>query len=268
MFKTIRERQQKCAEYNRQRRMKNYKPADFAVGDYVLVYAPARVEHLPNHLPRTQKMLDRFLGPFKITSIMGTESSKKYVVYNVRKSREEVYRGETLSLYCPWRDDGTPSIPARKYLTLRQRKTINAQKSQKYVPPEMRVGDLIVFPRVMADGSDGFGVGKVAYKLTEEAYNCQWYSNDDEELTGTYAPCWLQPDGSWYAAPTRKSRRDKPLMTDETYGWPITRDIIADSGFRLSAGRKLPEAVLDRIRDHRSFHWGCQTARRKEKDRR
>ena len=77
---------------------------------------------------------------------------------------------------------------------------------------------------------------------------------------------WLRPDGSWYAALTRRSDRHQPLMTEETYGWPITRDIIADSGFQLSAGRKLPEAVLDHIRDHRSFHWGCYIAAEKDRE--
>ena len=122
--------------------MKEYSQIDFKVGDYVLVYAPARAEKLPKHLPRVTKMLDRFLGPFRIVDTIGTGSSRKYVVFNVKKAREEIYRGETLSLYCPWRDDGTPSVPARRYLSLKQRKTINAQEDTKYVPPAITVGDL------------------------------------------------------------------------------------------------------------------------------
>ena len=142
-------------------------------------------------------------------------------------------------------------------MSKKQRMNINAQKEEKYLPKPMSSGDLVVFPNTMPDGTPGFGVGKVVYKLTETTFNCQWYSNDKEELLGTYAPCWLKPDGSWYASLRRRHERHEPLMTAETYTHPITQDIIADCGFTLTAGNKIPEATLRRIKDHRLFHWIC-----------
>ena len=257
IFSDIRQRQRKVAEYNQNRRMTGYKPRDFTVGDYVLVYAPARAELLPKHIPRVQKMLDRFIGPFRIITVIGQGPSRKYVVHNAKKAREEVYRGETLSLYCPWKDDGTPSIQAREYMSKPQRMNLNAQVGRKFLPKDIQYGDLVAFPNVMPDGTRGFGIGKVVHHLTEKSFNCHWYSNSEENLLGTYAPCWIRPDGSWYAALTRQHARHEPLLTAGTYTHPITQDIIADCGFSLTAGNKIPKTTLDRIQNHRLFHWKC-----------
>ena len=164
-------------------------------------------------------------------------------------------------MYCPWKDDGTPSIQAREYMSKPQRMNLNAQAGKKFLPKDIQYGDLVAFPNVMPDGTRGFGIGKVVHHLTEKSFNCQWYSNPEENLLGTYAPCWIRPDGSWYAALTRQHARHEPLLTAGTYTHPITQDIIADCGFSLTAGNKIPKTTLDRIRNHRLFHWKCDVSK-------
>ena len=208
-------------------------------------------ELLPTHMSCVKKMLDRCIGPFRITAVTG---SLKYTLYNHTAQRDDIYRGESLSLWCPWQPEGTPSVPARRYLSKKQRMTINKQKT-KFVPKEMEIGDLVVFPRTMEDGSQGFGVAKVRQRHGESAYDCQWYSNPTEKLLGTYLPCWMLPNGQWYCAKTARNTRHEPMMTTGTYPWAITRELIADCGFQLTAGNKLPDSVLDHMMDHRKFHW-------------
>ena len=89
IYNDVRLRQQRTAEYNLSRRLKDHKPREFAVNDLVLVYCPERVEKLPNHLPRIKKMLDRFLGPFRITKTSKSGSRRRYTIFNTGNGKEE-----------------------------------------------------------------------------------------------------------------------------------------------------------------------------------
>ena len=258
IYTEVRERQQRAAAYNLGRRLKNYKPCEFKIGDFVLVHCPARVEKLPAHLPRIQKMLDSFLGPFQIVGLTGTGSSRKYTVLNSERGREEVYRAETLSLYTPWGDNGEPSVPQRKYLPKGLRRTMN-QQEHKYIPKELEPGDLVIFPRTMPYNDEpGFGVAKVLRRDGKENYECQWFSNGsyriEEKLDGPFLPCWDGPNG-WYARSRPTHASHEPLLTSNTYGWHINREVVADCGFQLDDNRKIPEEVLDRVEQHRLFKW-------------
>ena len=258
IYTEVRERQKRAAAYNLGRRLKAYKPRDFQLGDFVLINCPPRVEKLPTHLPRIQKMLDSFLGPFRITAVLGTRSSRKYKVLNTERGEEEVYRAETLSLYTPWGDNGEPSVPQRKYLPAGLRRTLNKQEV-KHLPKELEANDMVIFPRTMPDDkSPGFGVAKVIRRDGKENWECQWFSNGShntaEDLTGPYLPCW-QGDQGWYARATPRDDSHEPLLTSNTYSWNINREVVAECGFSLDADRKIPERVLSLVEQHRLFKW-------------
>ena len=78
IYADVRRRQKKTAEYNLGRRLKDYKPVDFKKGDFVLVYCPERAEKLPKYMPRINKMLDKFIGPFRIAAVIGKGARRKY----------------------------------------------------------------------------------------------------------------------------------------------------------------------------------------------
>ena len=102
---------QRSRAANLERRQARYRKREFKANDFVLVYAPQRAEKLPNHLPRIRKMLDRFIGPFQVVRTTGAGPRKRYVVFNAERGTTEEYRGESLSLYTPWDDEGHPSVP-------------------------------------------------------------------------------------------------------------------------------------------------------------
>ena len=254
----VRERQRRAAAYNLGRRLERYKPHDFELGDFVLVNCPPRVEKLPNHLPRIQKMLDCFLGPFRVTEVIGNGPSRKYKVLNTERGEEEIYRAETLSLYTPWGDNGEPSVPQRQYIPAGLRRTMNKQ-NEKYLPKPLEPGDLVVFPRTMPrDNKPGFGVARVLRRDGAENWECQWLSNGshkiEEVLEGAYLPCWQGPSG-WYARKGPLHASHEPLLTSNTYGWNINQEIVADCGFQLNEDHKIPDTVLRRVEQHRLFKW-------------
>ena len=254
----VREKQRRAAAYNLGRRLKLYKPHDFKEGDFVLVNCPPRVEKLPTHLPRIQKMLDSFLGPFRITGVIKSGSSRRYKLLNTERGEEEIYRAETLSLYTPWGDDGEPSVPQRKYIPAGLRRTMNKQEL-KHLPKHLEPGDMVIFPRTMpGDDSPGFGVAKVLRRDSEENWECQWFSNgshkEEEKLDGPYLPCWMGPDG-WYTRRTPRDETHEPLLTSRTYGWNINREVVAECGFQLDGRRRVPDEVLDLVEQHRLFKW-------------
>ena len=74
---------------------------------------------------------------------------------------------------------------AREYMSKPQRMNLNAQAGKKFLPKDIQYGDLVAFPNVMPDGTRGFGIGKVVHHLTEKSFNCQWYSNPEENLLAT-----------------------------------------------------------------------------------
>ena len=135
---------------------------------------------------------------------------------------------------------------------------MNKQET-KYLPPPPRPGALIVFPRSMpARGEPGFGVAKVLRRDGDDSWECQWYSNGSyrtqEDLEGPYLPCWDGPSGL-YAAARPRHRTHEPLYTSNTYGWNVSREIIADCDFQLTDDHKVPEEVYRHIEDHPRFRW-------------
>jgi hypothetical protein len=252
------QRQRRAQRYNLARRKGTHVKREYEVGDFVLVYSPARAEKLPKHLMRVRKMLDRFLGPFHITEVKGEGPRRRYTIFNHESGKPEIYRGESLSLYTPWTEDGQPSVPRREYISKEARRTMNAQE-EKYRPRELREGDLVVFPRMLPSGKGpGFGVAKVLRRDGSDSWECQWYSNGshrvEEKLMGPYLPCWDGPEG-WYAAKAPRHPTHEPLVTSDSYAWNINRDVVAECGFKLTPDNKLPEGVYKRMEDHRLFKW-------------
>jgi len=237
------------------RRLRAHKEVTFNVGDWVFADLPGRAEPLPKHIPKTKKLLDRWCGPYRLREVVGRGSSRKYRIHNTDSGRLEQYRAEQLSLYLPWLDDGTPSIPQRQYFSGEERRTVNAQE-HKFVLPRINVHDLIVFPRTMPDGSDGYGVAKVSSILPDGSYVGQWYTNGDsataESLDGPLKPCWTNGT-TWYTGSKRRHNHQPAMTTD--YPAPITTDIIADAAFVLTSGHRLPAQTLRRISEHRRFRW-------------
>ena len=258
LHRDVRRRQQRARLANLERRRNAHTKREFAVNDFVLIYSPSRAEKLPNHLPRVRKLLDRFLGPYKVVKVTGEGPRKRYTVLNTEEGRTEEYRGETLSLYTPWNDEGEPSVPRRQYMTRDARRTMNAQEEEKYRPRMLQSGDMVVFPRQMADDTPGFGIARVLRRDGADNCECQWYSNGSSEtpetLSPPFLPCWDTPTG-WYAAAQPRHSRHSPLTTSDSYGWNINRDVVADAGFELTEGENLPQAVYRRMKDHRLFKW-------------
>jgi hypothetical protein len=257
LHRDVRKRQQRARAANLERRQASYKKREFKANDLVLVWAPQRAEKLPNHLPRIRKMLDRFLGPFQVVKVRGAGPSKRYVLFNPERGDTEEYRGESLSLYTPWDDEGNPSVPQREYIPKEARRTINAQTTEKYRPRMLESGDMVVFPRETSNGP-GFGVARVLRRDGVDNCECQWYSNGSylqpETLDPPFLPCWDGPEG-WYAADKPRNPRHEPLTTSDSYGWNINRDVVADCGFTLTADGDLPQMVYRRMEDHRLFKW-------------
>ena len=254
----IRHSTAKVQRQNLLRRQRAFKDVHFKQGEWVLVAAEGRAEKLPAHIPRTRKLLDRLIGPYQITEVIKRGFARKYRLRNTDTGKEEVHRGEHLSLWTPWVEPGVPSVPAREYFSNEERRTINKQV-HKYVLPEIKVGDLFVFPRTMNDvvGTKGFGVARLTDFAADGSLIGQWLSNGDsntpESLTGTFQPCWT--DGlSWYCAAQKRAPSDVPCLTTD-YPAPIRKDIIADAGFALTAGLKLPAMTLRRMSEHRRFEW-------------
>ena len=262
IHKEMRQRTETASQRNLARRLKQHTHRNFNVGDYVFINVPGRVELLPKHIPRTKKLLDRFLGPYRIHRISGEGKRQTYFVTNPNSGREEEYRGEMLSRWTPWLPDGTPSVPGRRYFTEDERRTINKQE-HKFVLPDIHVGDLIVFPRTMSDDmrTKGFGVARVTSIKLDGSFVGQWYSNGDsdtpEQLRRPLHPCWQSQQG-WYASHRKRHRSHEPCLTTD-YPIPITRSMIADAGFQLTPGRTLPAQTLLRMHEHPKFEW-CLTA--------
>ena len=253
---SIRSDQLRAAQVSIARRLRDFKPREFKVNDYVMVLDP-RSEKLPNHMPRIKKLLDKNNGPFRIIEVLNSGSRRKYKLD--LPGGPAAFRSNILGLYEPWYD-GNPSVPAREGFSSEERRTINAQK-EKHFCKIIEKGDLVVFPRTMSDGTAGFGVAKAMHKLSTGGWNCQWYSNDLEEkdpqrsLTLTFRPCWRHNEpGKWYTRSVRSRRHHQPLMTADTFA-PVEQSMCADVGFSLTDGCMLPESTLQRMLSHRLFKW-------------
>ena len=248
----IRTRQARVAEASIARRETKMKITEFHVGDLVLVTSAHNAEKLPGYMTRVTKLLDKNAGPYRIIRCVGIGPRRKYVVLNDVADAEEVYQPSRLILYTPWMDS-LPSIPARRGFTSSERRTLQAQQD-KYLPPSLSPGLLTVFPRTMPDGSPGFGVGRVLDEREPDSWNLHWYGNDEEELLGTYRPCWVKRNNQWYAANGKTCPTHKAMTTRDWYKWNICQDRCADVGFTLH-NHLLPDIVLERISQHRRFGW-------------
>lgn len=248
----------KVQQHNLLRRQRQFKDVHFSRGDWILLSAEGRAEKLPSHIPRTRKLLDRRIGPFQIAEVIKRGFSRRYRIRNTDTGKMEVHRGELLSLWTPWLEPGIPSVPSREYFSDAERRTLNKQK-HKYVPPAVKIGDLFVFPRTMNDevGTKGFGVARATGFRADGSVRGQWFSNGDtntpETLNGTFKPCWTN-GVQWYCASEKRQPTDIPCMTDD-YPAPITKEVIADCGFTLTAGFKIPGLTLRRMSEHRRFEW-------------
>ena len=253
MYTEMREQQCRTQSANLARRETKFRERLLNKDDFVFVSASHNAEVLPSHLPRIQKLLDRNSGPFRITRVIGNGPRRKYEIYNDIAKKLQRYRPSRLIMYSPWLPDGTPSVPARPTFTTEERRTINSQQ-EKYLPPAIQKGSLVIFPRTMEDGSNGFGIGRAVARIDDERWDLQWYSNMEEDLYGTYKPCWTHPSKHFYCQMKPRVRYHKPMLTSETFPWDIRHCDCADVGFKLVQHR-VPLSVLRRASTHKAFKW-------------
>ena len=168
----------------------------FTAGQFVLTFAPRTAETLPDGMARKDKMLDRWSEPKRVIEKLG--SSGRFIVQDCNGNIEDVIADSMIPYEFYY--DGKPSIASRRRFTAAERKILR-QNPEAYLPPIIRVGDLVAFPLTMADRSDGFGIGRILQESRNgriPEYDAQWYSNDSESLSGPFLPCWIDDQKKWY----------------------------------------------------------------------
>ena len=250
IHKNVQKAIKRSAELNLDRRDALFREITYKPGDWVLVHSPKASEKLPKSVKRKPNMVDQWSEPCRV--VCTGKRSGYYVVRDAKGLLQDV-RADSMVDY-KFYFDNLPAMPPRPRFTARER-TVLADDAAAYVPPEIKKDMLVVFPMTLKDGSPGFGVGKAIARLGRtKNWNCQWYSNAEETIDDVFLPCWLNSNGRWYAAETKKSH-DKPLCTHRVYQGNINERTIADAGFRLMADHKLPHEVLSRIHKNPRFAW-------------
>ena len=234
------------------RRKDSLRSHHFTVGQFVLTFAPRTAETLPDGMARKDKMLDRWSEPKRVIEKLG--SSGRFIVQDCNGNIEDVIADSMIPYEFYY--DGKPSIASRRRFTAAERKILR-QNPEAYLPPIIRVGDLVAFPLTMADRSDGFGIGRILQEIHSgrmPEYDAQWYSNDSESLSGPFLPCWIDDQKKWYAG-KRKCVNDIPMRTNQYYVGIIRQDRVADVAFELDAESFLPGEVYIHMERHQHFRW-------------
>ena len=119
--------------------------------------------------------------------------------------------------------------------------------------PACEPGLLVIFPRTMDDGYPGFAVGKLIKPTGKTTWEAQWYGSLSDTLLGQFRPCWA--DGhSFYYADTANKATHVPYTTVHT-NTKLEEKEIADCGFKLTAGLRVPQPTLERVTKHKAFEW-------------
>jgi len=250
VFTAVQRAQQQRSLYDRKNREDKSRKIRYLIDDFALVWEP-KTEILAKHMMDKPKLKDRWSLPVRV---LAKTSEDSYVVRDQHGELTDV----RADLMTPYRFyfDGKPSIPSRLRITPLERRALNRNPETKCVLPRVRVGELVVFPLSNPDGTAGFGIGKALSFDEKAGWNLHWYSNDAEDCTGPLYPCFQSFGGSpsWYAG-VRRDTRDTPLETYLTYPSPITRDVIAATGFQLQPDHRTPLSVLRQIASHPRYEW-------------
>ena len=244
----VQQRHKKARLRNLDRRDDAFREVVYKPGDWVLLYSPKASEPLPQGMFRKKGLVDQWSPPAQIVS--HGKTGGYYIVRDHNGHLQDV-RADSMVSY-RFYTDGLPAMPPRPRFTKEER-AILAKNPEQFVPPDITRGSMVVFPMTMADGTPGFGVGKALEQLEDSSWQCQWFSNQEESLYDVFLPCWLDPQGRWYAGEQR--RRDDPLTTKNIYPGKIKKRNVADVGFQLLPNHHLPNQVLMRIAQHDKFEW-------------
>ena len=229
------------------RRSDKHRPTSFEPGDTVLRYAPKTAEVLPHCVPQKPKLMDRWSLP---NVVVARGDKGVYIVRDENGKLHDV-RPDLLRRFTFFKD-GLPSIPTRRRFTKAERARMNkASKPGQPIKAAMPE-DLVCFPMSTRQGP-GFGVGKVLEVKPGGSYDLQFYSNDNESLTGSFRPCWLNRQGHWYCG--RRRGEDKPMDTGTFYKGTLRQESFAAVGFNLLATGKVPHKVLEAMDRHPAFEW-------------
>jgi hypothetical protein len=244
----VQQRHKKATLRNLDRRDDAYREVVYKPGDWVLLYSPKASEPLPRGMFRKKGLVDHWSPPAQVVSRGKREG---YYIVRDHLGNLQDFRADSMVSYRFYLD-GLPALPPRPRFTKEERALL-ADNPGKFLPPEITQGALVVFPMTMPDGTPGFGVGKALRKMDNGSWCCQWFSNMEESLYDVFLPCWIDPQGCWYAGEQR--RNDPPLTTDGIYRGEISRRKVADVGFQLLPNHHLPNKVLIRISQHDKFEW-------------
>jgi len=235
---------------NKDRRLQQYRPVKYSVGDYCLVWSPKAAEPLPDGYSRKPKMLDRWSLPHRI---IAKGDRPDYYIIKDDKGEEQDIRSDSMTPY-HFFTDNKPSVSARRRFTKHERKLLRINQDT-YLPPLLRHSLLAIFPLTIKN-QPAFGVGKVIGNNEEEnSFDLHWYSNDHDDVHGSYMPVWMTLEGKWYCKDTSNHPSHRPMTTGECYPAPIRQKDVADVGFSLMVDGRIPFRVLQRISNNTEFKW-------------
>ena len=251
LYISVKDAHDRATEANVQRRNGKHRPTVFEPGDAVLRYAPKTAEVLPHSVPQKPKLMDRWSLP----NIVVAKGDKGIYIVRDENGRLHDVRPDLLRRFTFFKD-GLPSIPTRRKFTKAERTRMNKANKPGQPAKAATPGDLVCFPMSTRRGP-GFGVGKVLESRPNGSYDLQFYSNDNESLTGSFRPCWLNVKGHWYCG-SRKGL-DRPMDTGTFYTGTLRQESFAAVGFKLLATGKVPHKVLEAIDAHPAFEWKLHT---------
>jgi len=246
----VRNASEQAAQKNRARRLLKYKPVSYNVGDFCLVWSPKAAETMPDGFSVKPKLMDRWSLPRRIAA-KGSRADN-YVIIDGMGIPQNV-RADSMIPYSFF-TDGKPSVPERRKFTAEERKRLR-RDPQAYLPPILRPGAMAAFPLTI-ENEQAFGIGRVTGKIdSSETFNLHWFSNEGEDIYGSFRPVWLRNDDSWYCRNKPEHHTHRPMMTSDCYGGQITQDNIGDSGFELLMDGKIPFEALRNISENPNFDW-------------
>jgi transposase InsO family protein len=245
----VRNRTDKAALKNLQRRTKLYRHVKYDVGDFCLVWAPSSAERLPEGFMVKPKLMDRWSLPHRIVAT--GDRPDHYIIEDHTGQLTDV-RADSMTPYTFFTDN-KPSVPPRRKFTTEERRIL--RRSGGYLPPKLEKGAFAVFPLTIND-KHSFGVGKVVgLNAQRGGFDLHWYSNDTDNVLGSYQPVWTKAEQKWYTGDQKEKQAHKPMLTSEYYHKAIRQQDIADAGFQLLDDGRLPYDVLRHIHDHKDYKW-------------
>jgi len=220
----------------------------------VMIYGE-NTEIMPNTMPASSKLRDRWTGPFQSKGM--TRTNTRVLVENLNGGEEEIHVSR-IAKYHPWDETGQPSVDSRMYISRADRTDMNksGRRAEKE-PKDIEVGDLCIFPLTQQDGRAGYGIGEFLRWATPERQELviQWRSNAKEDLNSTFKAWWWRPKQQTAYIQPKKAHRSHVPYTNEHTGNKIHIKDVADIGFELKANFRVPTLTLERASEHPSFRW-------------